>query len=84
MDANLARRIAFAAVAIPLALGLVWLGGPLFVAVVAVIGVLGARELYGLAVRQGISPSAVFGLPAAAAFAPAAWVTATGSMTVDP
>jgi phosphatidate cytidylyltransferase len=81
MDANLARRIAFAAVAIPLALGLVWLGGPLFVAIVAVIGVLGARELYGLAALQGVSPSAVFGLPAAAAFAPAAWVTATGSLT---
>jgi len=80
MDANLARRIAFAAVAIPLALGLVWLGGPIFVAVVAVIGVLGARELYGLAALQGVSPSLTFGLPAAAAFAPAAWVMVTGSL----
>ncbi|HUL70513.1 MAG TPA: phosphatidate cytidylyltransferase [Gemmatimonadales bacterium] len=80
MDANLARRIAFAAVAIPLALGLVWLGGPFFVAVVALISILGARELYGLATLQGVSPSLTFGLPAAAAFAPAAWVTVTGSL----
>ena len=79
MDANLVRRIAFAAVAIPLALGLVWLGGPLFVALVSLIGVLGARELYGLAALQGVSPSALFGLPAAAAFAPAAWAAIIGS-----
>jgi phosphatidate cytidylyltransferase len=79
MDANLARRIAFAAVAIPLALGVVWLGGPVFVALVALISLLGARELYGLARHDGIAPSHLLGLPAAAALAPAVWLAATGS-----
>jgi hypothetical protein len=45
MDRNLAQRIGFAAVAIPLALGVVWYGGWLLVALVLVVAVLGTREL---------------------------------------
>ncbi len=53
MASNLTLRIAFAAVAIPLAVGIVWLGGwPLAIALAA-LGVLGAREIYDLARRQG-------------------------------
>lgn len=56
MASNLARRIAFAAVAIPITLGVVWLGGWPLVVLVAVGGVLGVRELYGFAIRQGVFP----------------------------
>jgi phosphatidate cytidylyltransferase len=54
MASNLAKRIAFAGVAIPLAVGVVWLGGWPFAAVLSVLGVLGTREIYDLARRQGI------------------------------
>ncbi len=54
MASNLTLRIAFAGVAIPLAVGVVWLGGWPFAIVLAVLGVLGAREIYDLARRQGI------------------------------
>ena len=54
MASNLTLRIAFAGVAIPLAVGVVWLGGWTFAVVLAVLGVLGTREIYDLARRQGI------------------------------
>ena len=54
MASNLTLRIAFAAVAIPLAVGIVWLGGWLLAITLAALGVLGAREIYDLARRQGI------------------------------
>ncbi len=72
--ANLVRRIAFAAVAIPLALGVVWLGGWLLVALVAVIGVLGTRELLDFGTRHGVRGSAGIALATAAVFAPLAYL----------
>ncbi|MGH7630685.1 MAG: phosphatidate cytidylyltransferase [Gemmatimonadales bacterium] len=63
---NLAQRIGFAAVAIPLALGVVWYGGWLLVALVAVVAVLGTRELYGLFHRTGGRALEAAGLAAAA------------------
>jgi len=66
MDANLVRRIAFAAVAIPIAVGLVWLGGWPLAALVALIGVLGTRELFDIAAKQGIHAFRGTGLAAAA------------------
>ncbi len=56
MASNLTQRVAFAAVAIPLALGVVWLGGWPLVVVVAAIAALGARELLAFARKQGIPP----------------------------
>ncbi|MGH7703481.1 MAG: phosphatidate cytidylyltransferase [Gemmatimonadales bacterium] len=70
MDSNLVRRIGFAAVAIPLALAVVWLGGPPLVGLVAVVSVLGTREFFDLARRQGVQPVRLFGFLTAAAFAP--------------
>ncbi|HET9065995.1 MAG TPA: phosphatidate cytidylyltransferase [Gemmatimonadales bacterium] len=49
------RRVGFAAVAIPLAVLLVWLGGWSLAALTAVIAVLGVREFYDLARPQGIA-----------------------------
>ena len=54
MASNLTLRIAFAAVAIPLAVGIVWLGGWPFAITLGALGVLGTREIYDLARRQGI------------------------------
>ena len=79
MDGNLVRRVGFAAVAIPVALGVVWLGGWVLVALVAVIGVLGTREVFDFAHRQGIRGSAGLALASAAAFAPLAYLVLTGT-----
>ena len=66
MDANLVKRIAFAAVAIPLAVGLVWFGGWPLAALVALIGALGARELFDIAAKQGVQAFRTSGMAAAA------------------
>jgi phosphatidate cytidylyltransferase len=70
---NLVRRVGFAVVAIPLALVLVWYGGLPLAAVLALAGVLGARELYDLADRQGVRPIRPLGLLTAAVLAPLAY-----------
>ena len=74
-DQNLARRVGFAAVAIPLALLVVWYGGIPLVLLVTLAGVLGARELFDLASRVGIRAVRVFGLVSAAALAPLVYGT---------
>lgn len=51
---NLVQRIAVSAVAIPLVIGIIWLGGWVLAATLAVLGVLGAREVYDFGRRQGI------------------------------
>jgi len=67
MASNLAQRIAVAGVAIPLAVGVLWLGGWPLAAALATLGVLGTREVYDLARRQSIDPLDRTGLVAAAA-----------------
>jgi phosphatidate cytidylyltransferase len=62
MDANLVRRVGFAVLAIPLGLAVVWYGGWPFALVLAVAGVLAARELFGLAARQNVRPIQPLGL----------------------
>jgi phosphatidate cytidylyltransferase len=66
MSRNLLLRIAFAVVAIPLALLVVWRGGWLLAGVLALLGVLGTREVYDFARRQGIAPLTGVGYLAAA------------------
>jgi phosphatidate cytidylyltransferase len=80
MSRNLAQRIAFAVVAIPLAVGLVWWGGWPLAGALALLGVLGSREVYGLARRQGIEALEGMGL-AAAAVIPLATYWVKGSET---
>jgi phosphatidate cytidylyltransferase len=70
IDPNLVRRVAFAVVAIPLALALVWYGGVPLALLLAATAVLGARELFDLAARQDIRAIRWFGLASAAALAP--------------
>jgi phosphatidate cytidylyltransferase len=66
MDSNVVRRVAFAAVAIPLALAIVWYGGIALVLLVSVVSALGTRELYDLARRHGIEPLGTLGVATAA------------------
>lgn len=77
MDANLVRRIGFAAVAIPLALVVVWFGGLPLIGLVAVVSVLGTREVFDLAGRQGVQPVRSLGFLTAAAFAPLTYAGVT-------
>ena len=75
MDANLVRRVGFAVIAIPLALGVIWYGGLPLAFVVALAAVLGTKELFGLAARQGISPPRALGYVSAAALPALAYAT---------
>lgn len=56
MASNLTKRIAFAAVAIPVALGVVWYGGWALVLVAGAAAVLGARELLDFGRKLGVDP----------------------------
>jgi phosphatidate cytidylyltransferase len=53
---NLVQRIVVAVVAIPVVIGIIWVGGWALAATLAVLGVLGAREVYDFGRRQGIEP----------------------------
>lgn len=64
---NLAQRIIVAAIAIPAVVGIIWLGGWVLAVSLAILGVLGAREIYDFARRQGIEPLERTGWLAAAA-----------------
>jgi len=64
---NLVQRIVVAAIAIPLVVGVIWLGGWILAAMLALLGVLGAREIYDFGRRQGIEPLERTGWLAAAA-----------------
>lgn len=64
---NLVQRIAVAVVAIPLVVVIIWVGGWLLAATLAVLGVLGAREVYDFGRRQGVEPLERTGWLAAAA-----------------
>src|SRR6185437_3490776 len=67
MSRNLLVRIAFAVVAIPLAVLIIYVGDWILAAMLAVLGVLGTRELYDLGRKQGIEPIAWLGYLCAAA-----------------
>jgi phosphatidate cytidylyltransferase len=73
MDSNLVRRVGFAAVAIPLALGLVWFGGLPLALLLAVAGALATRELFGLAERREVRPATLLGILTSAGIAPVTW-----------
>src|SRR2546427_12920515 len=78
MSRNLLVRIAFAVPAIVGTLVVLRLGGWVLAALLACLGVLGTRELYHVARRQGVEPLDGLGY-AAAAVIPFATVWARGS-----
>jgi phosphatidate cytidylyltransferase len=67
MSRNLELRIATALPGIAVTLAVLWYGGWILGTFAAVLGVLGTREVYDLARRQGIEPLDAPGLAAAAA-----------------
>jgi phosphatidate cytidylyltransferase len=75
----LARRLATAAVGIPVAVVTVWLGGWVMTAVVAAVVAVGAWEFYRLAGQAGYAPATAVGLvatallPVTASAGPARW-----------
>src|SRR5258708_34047047 len=71
MSKNLLQRIAFAGVAIPLTILIIWQGGWVLAALLAVLGGLGTREVYALARHQGVAALTPPGYLAAAAIPPA-------------
>jgi phosphatidate cytidylyltransferase len=73
MDSNLARRVGFAVIAIPLALVLVWFGGLPLALLLAAAGALATRELFGLAERHQVRPATVMGVLTSAAIPPLIW-----------
>ncbi len=56
MPTNLVNRAAVAVVAIPTALGVVYIGGFLLTSALAVLCVVGTREIYGFAETDGVKP----------------------------
>ena len=72
MDSNMVRRVAFAAVAIPLALGIVWFGGWPLALTVSLVSALGTREFYDLARKNSIDAARRFGIASAALCGPLA------------
>jgi phosphatidate cytidylyltransferase len=79
MDANLARRVRFAVLAIPFALLLVWYGGLPLALLLALAGALGTRELFDLAALQNVRPIRPLGLLSAAAISPVVYATIADS-----
>jgi phosphatidate cytidylyltransferase len=67
MASSLPRRIGVAAVGIPTALVVVYFGGWLLALVLAVLALLGVREVFGLAAARGIRPLRWLGYLAAGA-----------------
>ncbi|HYE95141.1 MAG TPA: phosphatidate cytidylyltransferase [Rubricoccaceae bacterium] len=60
---NLVQRVLTALVALPIAVGGLWLGGWPFAALVAGVSVVAQAELYGLMRKAGVRPLVVLGLP---------------------
>jgi phosphatidate cytidylyltransferase len=74
MASELARRVGFAAVAIPLVLLVVWYGALPLAGLVAVAAALGTGELFGLAERGGIRPARALGIVTATALPLLTWL----------
>jgi len=68
MASELGKRVAVAAIGIPVALGIIYLGGWALAVLLAVIAALGAREYYRLARTRGVLPLEGIGAAGAAAF----------------
>jgi phosphatidate cytidylyltransferase len=58
---ELARRVLFSVVAIPLALGAIWYGDWALAALLAIAAALAANEYYGIAGAAGLDPMAMLG-----------------------
>jgi phosphatidate cytidylyltransferase len=81
---NLVQRIAVAVIAIPAVVGIVWLGGWVLAATLALLGVLGAHEVYDFGRRQGFEPLERTRLAAAAIPLLAYWAKGSETHWAEP
>ena len=77
MDSNVVRRVGFAAVAIPVALAIVYVGGIPLTVLAAIASFLGTRELYDMAAQKEIRALRGPGLVAATGVAPLTYAALT-------
>ena len=78
---NNVTRVVVAAIAIPLTLGIVWFGGLALALLVMLAAVLGTRELFDLAERNGVRPLRGLGLTLAALAPFVTWLLASEPAT---
>ncbi len=84
MATSLTRRIAVAAVGIPTAVGVVYLGNWWLVALVMLLGYIGTREFYALATKADVRAFAIPGYLGALLLPVAVYVLTPAGGTVDP
>lgn len=84
MAHQLARRIGVAAIGIPATVGLIYLGGWALVAALAVLGALGAFEVYRLGAQRGIRALVLPGCVGAALFPAGVWLTLPAGYALAP
>ena len=84
MATEMPRRVAVAAVAIPLAVGMVYLGGWVLVVGLALLGVFGTREFFALTARGGVQALAFPGYAGAVLFPVAAYLLLRADGGLDP
>jgi phosphatidate cytidylyltransferase len=85
MSRNLVLRIAFAVPAIGVTVFAVWRAGMWLAGMLALLGVLGTREVYGFARRQGVLPLAGWGYGAAVVIPfVAIWVAESDYLATGP
>ncbi len=84
MAREMPRRVAVAAVAIPLAVGIVYLGGWVLVVGLALLGVFGTREFFALAARGGVQALAFPGYAGAVLFPVTAYLLLQAGGGLDP
>ncbi len=68
MTGELAKRLAVAAIGIPLAIVLLYIGGWVLALVIALVAAMGARELYRMAEARGVVPFDAVGAGLAGTF----------------
>ncbi len=84
MAKDLTRRIVVAAIGIPAAVGLVYLGGWVLAGLLALFGVVGTGEIFRLAERGDVRPLRMTGYLGAAALPFAAYAVLSGGFGARP
>ncbi len=84
MAHHMVRRVAVAVIAIPAAVGLLYLGGWVMTVALALLGALGALELYRLAGLRQVRALIVPGVVGAALLPVAAWLALPAGYGMEP
>ena len=79
---ELTKRTLFALAAVPVALGIVYLGGAALAALLSVMAAVGAWELYRIARARGVNALEQAGIPLSAAIPWLVWAELTGRLSL--